>query len=187
MPPIIFAMSMSLDGFIEDPRGSLDWAGPDETLHRHFNELERSTGTMLYGRRLYEIMSAFWPTADEDPAAPDFVKEYARIWRAKPRVVFSHTLQSVGHNSRLVRDDLAGEVARLKAQPGGDLTVGGAGLAASLMRLGLIDEYQVYVHPVLLGGGKPMFEALPHSIPLTLLETRTFPGGVLMMKYRASS
>lgn len=186
MPRLIFAMNMSLDGFIEDPHGSLDWSGPDETLHRHFNELERSTGTMLYGRRLYEIMSAFWPTADQDPSAPEFVKEYARTWQEKPKVVFSRTLQSVSHNSRLVRDDLPGEVARLKAEPGPDLTVGGAGLAHSCMQLGLIDEYQVYVHPVVLGGGKPMFGPLPGSIPLALVETRTFPRGVVLLRYEAT-
>src|SRR5512142_2933478 len=139
MPKVIYAFSVSLDGYIEDARGSLDWSGPDETLHRHFNERERAVGTQLYGRRLYELMSAFWPTADQNPAAPDFVKEYARIWQSKRRVVVSRTLQSVDPSSRLVRGDLAAEVARLKAESGGDIIVGGAGLAASLMQLDLID------------------------------------------------
>ncbi len=183
MAKLIYGFSVSLDGFIEDTRGSLDWTTPDETLHRHMNERERAAGGVLYGRRLYELMSAYWPTADEDPSAPDVVKEYARIWRSEPKVVFSRTLQSVAHNARLVRDDLAGEVARLKAQPGGDLLVGGAGLAASFMQLGLIDEYWLYICPVLLGGGKPMFGPLPQAIPLTLLETHTFPRGVVMVRY----
>src|SRR5512135_1342133 len=141
MSKLIYGFSVSLDGFIEDARGGLDWTVPDETLHRHFNERERSAGGVLYGRRLYELMSAYWPTADQDPSAPDVIKEYARIWQSEPKVVFSRTLQSVAHNARLVRDDLAGEVARLKAQPGGDILVGGASLAASLMQLDLIDEY----------------------------------------------
>ncbi len=183
MAKVIYSFSVSLDGFIEDARGSLDWTVPDETLHRHFNERERAAGGVLYGRRLYELMSAYWPTADEDPSAPDVIQEYARIWRSEPKVVFSRTLQSVSHNARLVHTDLAGEVARLKAQPGGDLLVGGAGLAASLMQLGLIDEYGLYVHPILLGGGKPMFGPLPQPVPLTLLETRTFPGGVVLLHY----
>ncbi len=186
MSKITYAFSVSLDGYIEDARGTLDWTVPDETLHRHFNERERSSAGALYGRRLYELMSAYWPTADEDPSEPEVIKEYARIWRNQPKVVFSRTLQSVAHNSRLVRDDLAGEVQRLKAQPGGELLVGGASLAASLMQLDLIDEYGLYIRPVLLGGGKPMFGPLPGALPLTLLETRTFPGGVVLVRYERS-
>ncbi len=139
---------------------------------------------MLYGRVLYELMSAFWPTADEDPAAPDVIKEYATIWRSKPKVVFSHTLKTVSHNARLARADIATELAQLKAEPGGDLTVGGATLAAGFMQLDLIDEYWLYVQPVVLGGGKPMFGALPRPLPLELLETRTFPAGVVLLRYK---
>ena len=184
MRRIIYGFSVSLDGFIADRRGGLDWSGPDETLHHHFNEAEQSTGEMLYGRVLYELMSAYWPAADEDPAAPEVVKEYARIWRSKPKVVFSRTLTQVGANSRLVRGGLVEEVARLKAQPGKDMTVGGAGLAASFMQSDLIDEYRLYVHPVILGGGKPMFGPLPRPLALDLLETRTFPGGVSLLRYQ---
>ncbi len=187
MSKVIYGFTVSLDGFIEDAHGSLDWSGPDESLHRHFNERERSAAGVLYGRRLYELMSAFWPTADQDPAAPEYIKEYARIWQSEPKLVFSRTLQSVSHNARLVRDNVAGEVARLKARPGGDLLVGGAGLAASLMQLGLIDEYWLYVRPIILGGGKPMFGPLPQLLALTLLETRTFAGGVVMLRYEQSA
>ena len=186
MPRLIFAMNLSLDGFIEDRHGSLEWSDPDDSLFRHFTELMKSTGPVLYGRSLYENMSAYWPTADEDPSATELIKEYARIWRDKPKVVFSRTLQTVGWNSRLAHDDLPGEVLRLKAEPGADLTIGGAGLALSCMQHGLIDEYQLYIRPVLLGGGKPMFGPLSGSIPLSLVETRTFPRGAVMLRYQAA-
>ena len=180
---IQYAFNVSLDGFIEDTQGSLDWSNPDEELHRHFNELEEATDISLYGRRLYETMAAFWPTAGQDPTLPEYILEYARIWNATPKVVFSKTLAEVGSNSRLVRDDLAGEVRRLKAQPGKTLSVGGAGLAASLMALDLIDGYSLYIHPVILGGGKPMFPALREKIDLQLVETHTFTTGVVLLRY----
>ena len=183
MSKILYAYNVSLDGFIEDAQGSLDWSNPDEELHRHFNQLEASTDILLYGRRLYETMAAFWPTADQDPTLPEYILEYARIWNAKPKVVFSKTLSEVGSNSRLVRDDLAGEVRRLKAQPGKTLSVGGAGLASSLMALDLVDEYSVYIHPVILGGGKPMFPALREKIDLQLAGTQTFGSGVVLLRY----
>ena len=187
MGKIYYAMNVSLDGFIEDAQGSLDWSDPDEELHRHFNELEQSTDILLYGRRLYETMAAFWPTAEQDLSLPEYILEYARIWNAKPKVVFSKTLTEVGWNSRLVREDLAGEIERLKAQPWKTLGVGGAGLAASLMALGLIDEYGVYIHPVLLGGGKPMFPALQEKIDLQLVETHSFGSGVVLLNYQLNS
>ncbi len=181
---IYYAFNVSLDGFIEDARGSLDWSMPDEELHRHFNQKEAETDIFLYGRRLYETMAAFWPTAGEDPTLPEYILEYAAIWNAKPKLVFSKSLSEVEPNSRLVRDDLAGEVRRLKAQPGNRISVGGAGLAASLMELGLIDEYSIYIHPVILGGGKPMFPALHQKIDLQLVGTQTFGSGVVLLNYR---
>jgi dihydrofolate reductase len=111
------------------------------------------------------------------------VKEYARTWKAKPRLVFSTTLQEVGWNSKLVRGNVAEEVAKLKAQPGNDMSVGGAGLAASFMQLDLIDEYWLYVYPILLGGGKPMFPDLPDRLNLRLLETRAFNRGAVLLRY----
>ena len=134
-------MSVSLDGFIESADGDISWADPDEELHKHFNEQESAIDIHLYGRRLYEMMSAYWPTADENPLAPEFEKEYARLWRAMPKIVFSRTLNRVEWNATLVRDDIAGVVNHLKEQPGNDLSVSGAGLASSFMQLGLIDEY----------------------------------------------
>lgn len=184
MRKVIYALNLSLDGFIEDRNGSLDWSYPDEELHKHFNELESTLDLHLYGRGLYENMAAFWPTADEDPSAPDFVIEYARIWKSVPNVVFSTSLDQVGWNSRLVKGDIAEEVNKLKAAPGKDMNVGGAGLASSFMQLGLIDEYQLYIHPVILGGGKPMFPQLRDKIDLQLVETRRFGSGVVLLRYQ---
>ncbi len=190
MRKVIYAMSVSLDGFIEATNGDLSWSYPDEELHQHFNDLESTIDIHLYGRRLYENMAAFWPTADENPSAPKQEIEYARIWRNMPKIVFSKTLDQVGWNSRLVRGNIAEEVNKLKEQPaaidqpGKDLSVGGAELASSFMQLGLIDEYRLYVHPIVLGAGKPMFRPLQDKINLRLVETRSFGSGVVLLRYQ---
>jgi dihydrofolate reductase len=186
MRKIIFSMFTSLDGFIEGPNGELDWAIVDEELHTYVNKVQASTDTYLYGRRLYETMAAYWPTADQDPEATEYTLEFARIWNQMPKIVFSKTLERVDWNSRLVQDDIAGEIARLRAQPGMDMEVGGADLAASFMELGLIDEYQVYIHPVLLGRGKPMFKHRDGFISLKLIETYRFSSGVIHLRYLPS-
>jgi dihydrofolate reductase len=179
-------MNMSLDGFIEDPNGALDWANPDEELHQFFNDQEKEFGLQLYGRRIYEGMAGHWTTAHSNPSAPAWEIEYARIWQNIPKIVFSTTLQHVGENARLVRDNIAEEVSVLKAQPGKDMVVCGAGLAASFMRLDLIDEYRPVVHPVVLGGGKPMFPVLDKMIQLRLVETRRFRSGVVLLRYQSA-
>ncbi len=186
MRKVIYRMSVSLDGFIEGPNGDLDWGAPAPELHQHFNDRERETDILLYGRGLYEIMSAYWPTADQKPSAPEHEKEFARIWRGKPKIVFSTTLQRVEWNSRLVTGNIAEEVNKLKEQPGGEMTVGGAGLASSFMQLDLIDEYWLYLYPLLLGRGKPMFGPLQHKIGLQLLESRMLGHGVILLKYARS-
>jgi dihydrofolate reductase len=184
MRKVIYSMSVSLDGFIEAPSGDLSWSYPDQELHKHFNDREREIDVHFYGRRLYENMASFWPTADENPAAPASEIEYARIWKNMPKIVFSKTLDQVGWNSRLVRGDIAGEVNKLKQLPGKDMSVGGAELASSFMQLGLIDEYWLYLHPVVLGSGKPMFRQLRDKIDLQLVETRTFGHGVVLLRYQ---
>ncbi|MFN8376431.1 MAG: dihydrofolate reductase family protein [Anaerolineae bacterium] len=184
MRKVIYCLNVSLDGFIEDSNGSLDWSNPDEELHQFFNEQEQEFGVQLYGRRIYENMAAHWTTAHTNPSAPAYEIEYARIWQSIPKVVFSTTLEQVGENARLVRDNFAEEVNALKAQPGKDMLVCCAGLAASFMRLDLIDEYRTVVHPVILGGGKPMFPALDKLIGLRLIETRRFGSGVVLLRYQ---
>lgn len=184
MRKVIYCLNVSLDGFIEDAKGSLDWGNPDEELHQFFNEQERGFDFQLYGRRMYENMAAYWPTAHTNPSAPAHEIEYARIWQSIPKIVFSKTLQQVGENARLVSDNIAEAVSALKAQPGKEMGVCGAGLAASFMRLDLIDEYRLVIHPVVLGGGKPIFPALDRIISLRLIETRQFGSGVVLLRYQ---
>jgi dihydrofolate reductase len=179
---LIYSMGVSLDGFIAGPGGEINWSAPDEELHRFHNQQARETGAELYGRRLYEVMRA-WETADERPSAPEHILEFARIWKDTPKIVFSTTLQKVEGNARLVREDAAEEVARLKQEPGRDLAVGGAGLASTFMGLGLIDEYRLFVSPVVLGAGTPYFPALDERIELELVETRTFASRVVYLRY----
>ena len=184
MRKVIYAMSVSLDGFIEAADGDLGWSYPDEELHSHFNDQEAMIGVHLYGRGLCQNMSAYWPTADQNPSAPGVEIEYARLWKEMEKIVFSTTLKKVGWNSRLVSGNIAEEVNRLKAQPGKDMSVGGAGLASTFMQLGLIDEYRLYIRPIILGNGKPMFGHLPDKINLRLVETHTFGAGVVLLRYR---
>jgi len=202
---LIYSMMVSLDGFISrqlplpageragergvtrhDDQNQLDWVIIDDELHSFANDEAREAGAFLYGRRLYENMAAFWPTADTLPDMPDYVIEFARIWQPKPKIVFSKTLDLVEWNSRLVRGDVAEEVARLKAEPGGELSVGGAHLAASLIARGLVDEYRLLVNPVVIGSGIPFFPEVHGDIKLRLLETRTFSSGVVYLRYEAA-
>jgi dihydrofolate reductase len=183
MRKLIYSMGVSLDGFIAGPDGEIDWSAPDEELHRFHNQQTRELGGHLLGRRLYEEM-LYWETASENPSAPEHELEFARIWKALPKIVFSKSLEKVEGNARLVRDNAAEEVAELKEQPGEDLAVGGAGLASTFMKAGLIDEYRLFVYPVVLGGGTPYFPALDERIDLELVETQTFGSRVVYVRYR---
>ncbi len=176
-------MNLSLDGFVEGPDGKFEWTRPDEEVHRFHNTMAQELGGFLYGRRIYETM-AVWETMGADPAMPDYVREYARIWKAKPKIVFSTTLKEVGPNCRLVRGDIDAEVTSLKQQPGADLGVCGPGLASTMERLGLIDEYRLVFFPVIVGGGKPYFPARDKATHLRLLDTRTFDCGAVYLRYR---
>jgi len=183
MRKLIYSMGVSLDGFVADPRGEFDWSGPDEELHRFHNERVRELGAHLLGRRLYEVME-YWETAPQDPALTDYGLEFARIWKALPKFVFSSTLEKVEGNTRLVRDGVAEEVTRLKEQPGKDIAVGGPGLASTCIELGLVDEYQLFIYPVVVGAGTSFFPALDERIDLELVETRTFGSRVVYVRYR---
>lgn len=182
MRRVIYTMSVSVDGFVEAADGDIGWSTPDPELQRHFIDRESAIDTHLYGRRVYETMVAYWPTADEDPSASPFDVEYARIWKERRKLVFSRTLRRVEGHCQLFRGDIAEEIHRLKAQPGKDMFVGGPDLAATFMKLGLIDEYWLYVNPVVLGSGKPMFPHRDERIDLQLIETRGFPSGVVLLK-----
>jgi dihydrofolate reductase len=183
MRKLIYSMGVSLDGFIAGPNGEIDWSVPDEELHRFHNEQAREIGAHFCGRRLYEVM-VYWETADKNPSISEVELEFAHIWQAMPKIVFSTTLEKVEGNTRLATGDVAEEVTKLKAEPGKDLAVGGAGLAASFTELGLVDEYRLFVSPVVLGGGTPFFPALDQRINLELVETRTFGSRVVYLRYR---
>jgi dihydrofolate reductase len=182
---LIYSFGVSLDGFIAGPGGAIDWTAPDEELHRFHNQQARETGVELYGRRLYETM-VFWETADEDPARSETEREFARIWKDLPKIVFSTTLEGVEGNATLVRGNAAEEVARLKEQPGQHLAVGGAGLASTLIKASLVDEFRLFVSPVVLGSGTPYFPVLDQRINLELVETRTFASRVVYVRYARS-
>ena len=182
MRKLIYSITVSLDGFIAGPDGEIDWSAPDEELHRFHNQRVRETGAQLLGRRLYEVMT-YWDTVDE-ASLPEHELEFARIWKDLPKIVFSSTLEKVEGNARLASRGVAEEVAELKAQPGKDVAVGGAGLASTCMELGLIDEYLLFVSPVVLGGGTPCFPPLDGSIELELVETRTFGSRVVYLRYQ---
>ncbi len=182
MAELIYSMGVSLDGFIAGPNGEIGWGAPGEELHRFHNEQTRALAAHLCGRRLYETM-VYWETADADPGMSATGREFAAIWQALPKVVFSHTLDGVVGNARLVSGGLPEEVARLKPAPGGEISVGGAGLAAEAIALDLVDEYRLFVSPVILGGGTPFFPQLDAPLDLELVETRAF-GEVIYLRYR---
>lgn len=184
MRKIVFMMSVSLDGFIEGPDRQIDWHMVDDELHSHFNEQARAMGAFLDGRVTYELMAGFWPTADSDPSSTGSMVEFAGIWRDMPKIVFSRTLERADWNTTIVRDVVVEEIMALKAQPGGDLALGGADLAVAFMQHDLIDEYRLYVHPILIGRGKPLFQASDAKINLRLSETRTFGNGVVLLRYQ---
>jgi dihydrofolate reductase len=182
MGRVICSMSVSLDGFVDSPAGSLDWVRIDEDLHRLFNEETRGVRAMLFGRRMYETLAAYWPTALDDPEATPATLEYARLWKATPKYVFSGTLTEAHPDVMLVRDDAVAAVRRMRTEPG-DLSAGGPTFAGSLLAAGLLDEIRLYVNPVLLGGGTPFFPSLGATRGLRLLESRTFPNEVVLLRY----
>ena len=184
MRKLVVMMSVSLDGFMEGPNRELDWHLVDEEFHRHCNDLLAGMGAFLHGRVTYELMASVWPTADQDPESPEPIKEFAGIWLDKPKIVYSRTLETAGWNTTVVREVVAEDVRALKAQPGGDLVLGGADLAAAFQRLDLVDEYRIYVHPVVIGRGKPLFPPSDKRIALRLVETRTFGNGVVLLRYQ---
>lgn len=183
MRKLIFGMNLSLDGYIAAAGGEIDWSDPNAELFRWWLEREQAVEVFLYGRKLWQIMNAHWPTADELPGATQDEQAFARNWRDTPKVVFSSTIDEVDGNARLVTTDAVAEITRLKAEEGGPMRVGGPTLGAAALRAGLVDEFEVVTHPVLVGGGAPFFPPLDHWARLDLVETRTFSGGVVLTRY----
>ena len=183
MGKLIYLLNVSLDGFIETQDHSLDWTIVNDELHTFFNEQMRTTDASLYGRRLYETMAAYWPTGEDDPAGTDVTREFARLWNATPKIVFSTSLERVAHNSRLVSGDVESVLKGLRGEFGGDLAVGGPNLAGQFVRRGLVDEYRLVVHPVVLGAGKPFWPELEAPLHLRLVERHEFSTGAELRSY----
>jgi len=183
MARLTYAAIASLDGYIEDADGTFDWAAPDEEVHAFVNDLERPVGTYLYGRRMYQTM-VFWETEGAGPGEHAAVRDFAAIWRAADKIVYSRTLTApASERTRIERDFDPAAVRQLKESAARDLSVGGAGLAAAALAAGLVDECHLLLCPVLVGGGK---RALPDNVrrQLELLDERRFRSGVVYLRYR---
>jgi dihydrofolate reductase len=183
MRKIVVQMMLSLDGYSEGPDHDLSWHLVDEELHAHVNEHLATMSALVEGRVTYELMEAYWPTADQDPDAPPTVREFAGIWRAVPKIVFSRTLQQVGANASLRAEVDPDEIRALKQQPGGDMTLGGIDLVGTFRRLDPVDEYRLHVTPVVVGRGRRLFETADHPTDLELVENRQFGNGVVLLRY----
>jgi len=182
MAKLIYSAITSLDGYVADEDGNFDWAAPDEEVHSFVNDLERPVGTYLYGRRMYEVM-VFWETAHTLGDQP-FIQDFAEIWQAADKIVYSKTLAAVSSaRTRIERDFDPEAVRQLKARGGGDITVGGPDLAAEAIKAGLVDEYHLFMAPIVVGGGK---QSLPSNVrlQLELLDERRFGNGVVHLRYR---
>jgi dihydrofolate reductase len=181
MAKLIYTAIASLDGYVEDEHGNFDWAAPDDDVHAFVNDLERPIATHLYGRRMYETM-VFWETVDTGEAA--VARDYAEIWRAADKVVFSRTLQNPSSaRTRIEQDFDPAQIRGMKGSAASDMSIGGAELAAIAIAAGLVDEYHLFLHPIVIGGGK---RALPSNVraKLDLASERRFPSGVVYLHYR---
>ncbi|MET9353199.1 dihydrofolate reductase family protein [Streptomyces sp. NPDC006617] len=187
MRRVIYSMNVSLDGYIVDASGAFDWSDPSEEVFQYWTDEIREAGAHLLGRRLYETM-LYWETAEQDESLGAAELEWAALWKALPKVVFSRTLTTVqGTNTRLASGTLAEEIERLRAEPGdGDITIGGATLAAEAAASDLIDEYRTMVHPVLVGGGTPFFPRNERRVNLELVENRLFGSHVAYLRHRVT-
>jgi len=181
MARLVYSMLTSLDGYIAGPDGDIALPVPEAELHQHFNDMMKQTSVVLAGRRMYEVMR-FWDSPDRETGATEVERDFARAWRETPKIIFSTTLRQVGPNARLVNGDVEAMVRSLKAETDGLIILGGADLAACLARAGLIDEYRLYMHPVVLGGGKPYFQS-GLSLTLKPLGTQSLTQGVTLLRY----
>jgi dihydrofolate reductase len=183
MAKLIYSAITSLDGYVADENGNFDWAAPDEEVHTFVNDLERQVGTYLYGRRMYEVM-VYWETAHNLADQPAFVHDFAEIWQAADKIVYSKTLETASSaRTRIERDFDPEAVRQMKASAGRDMTVGGPDLAAQAIKAGLVDECHMFLSPVVVGGGK---QSLPDNVrvELELLDERRFGNGVVHLHYR---
>jgi dihydrofolate reductase len=182
MAKLIYSVITSLDGYVADEDGNFDWAAPDEEVHTFVNDLERQVGTYLYGRRMYDVMT-YWESAHTDPDRPAFERDYADIWQAADKIVYSKSLGAASSARTQIERDFGPEaVRRLKAEAERDLSVGGPDLAAQALRSGLVDECHLFLSPVVVGAGN---SALPDNLrlQLELLDDHRFDNGVVHLHY----
>lgn len=186
MAKLIYSAIASLDGFVADERGAFDWSAPDEQVHRFVNDLEREVGTYLYGRRMYEVMR-FWDDPNVAVGEPEVFRDYAAIWRAADKVVYSSTLGEVSTaRTRLERAFDPEAVRAMKRAAERDISIGGPTLAGQALAAGLVEECHVFLTPVIVGGGLPLWP-LGVRLPVSLADVRSFDCGVVHLHYRVSS
>ncbi len=183
MRKIILHMSVSLDGYFEGLQHEIDWHVIDEELHQFLNDELRPMSAFLHGRVTYELMAKVWPTIEQDPASSPTMVEFGGIWSNMTKYVYSTTLEHAEWNSTIMRNVDPEQINELKSRPGGDMVVGGARIAETFRRLDLIDEYRIFVHPILLGRGRPLFGPMDDMQVLRLAETRRFSNGVVLLRY----
>ena len=185
MRKIIYWVHASIDGHIAGPDGEFDWPALGPELFGYSEAMNEQVDTLLYGRVVWDMMAAYWPAADADPeTADDHARAFAPFWRETPKVVVSRTLEKADWEARVIGKDLAAEVAELKRRPGKDiLLTGGAQLASCLTELGLLDDFRIVVHPVVLGGGPRLFPESKDRIGMTLTESRTFDSQTVLLRY----
>ncbi|MFD2090303.1 dihydrofolate reductase family protein [Blastococcus deserti] len=186
MRKIVVHMSVSLDGFFEGPDRDIGWHRVDDELHTFVNEQLSGMSAFLFGRVTHELMADFWPTADRDPEISAPMREFAGIYRRMPRIVFSRTLEEAEWATSVRHEVHPEDIRALQRQPGGDMTVGGADLIRTFRRHDLIDEYRLYVNPVLLGRGRQLFDGADTPSDLRLVETRTFGNGVVLLRHEVA-
>lgn len=185
----VYWMNVSIDGYIERTAGEHTddgpaWARIDEELHAHFNEQASGHALMVEGRVVYEMMESYWPAAATDTSLPAYEQDFGRIWTDIPKVLVSRTRTSADHNTRVVGgDDAIEQLAAIRSETDGAIAVGGATLATALLRAGLLDELLLYVHPAVLGSGRPLFDDLAEPLLCDLIESADFAHGVTMRRY----
>jgi len=186
MRNLIYSMMVSLDGFVEGPGDSIDWLIVDEEIHSFINDQQAEIGEYLHGRQMYELMSAYWPTAEDNSDNPGFIRDFSRIFNVMPKYVFSGTLEKANWDYQLVREDAVKAIGELKQQPGKALGVGGARLAGSCVKAGLVDIFELFVNPVVVGSGTPFLPPAASMMNLTLVEMNRFKSGVVRLRYLKS-
>lgn len=185
MRKLIYQTLVSLDGFISGPGDALDWHVVTDEMHRVYNEQQQRFDGYVFGRRTYEVMRYWDDPKLLGPETPIPYRDFAVRWISMPKLVVSRSLADAGPMARIVRSNAVAEITALKQQPGGDLSIGGGALAASIRGEGLIDEYDLFVHPVVLGGGRPLFPAADGRLGLSLIEATSYPAGIVRLRYAA--